>query len=253
MRVELQPAYILHSRPFSDSSLIVDCLTPDFGRVSLLAKGARSVKSKQRNLLQPFLPLSVSWQGRSSLKTLTGAETQSLRLPLQGKSLYCAFYLNELLVRLLPEQDAMPEILPIYQQTLEALNFPSEGRNSGFEVVLRRFERQFLKLLGYEINFLDEALTADPINAYAHYYYDTEKGFVRVQGELSAVGFGRTPVFYGEQILALAVDDFSLPASRHAAKCLMRLALQPLLGRKPLQSRKLFVDMVSLSTEPCML
>jgi len=250
VRVELQPAYVLHSRPFSDSSLIVDCLTPDFGRISLLAKGARAAKSRQRNLLQPFLPLSVSWQGKSALKTLIGVETQSLRLPLQGKSLYCGFYLNELLVRLLPELDAMPEILSIYQQVLEALSLPS-AEGSGFEVVLRRFERQLLQLLGYEINFLYEALSAEPINTHAHYRYEPEQGFVRVDGNLTRAELGRVMLFQGEQVLALAAHDYKQPTTLYAAKCVMRLALQPLLGRKPLQSRKLFVDMVSSPAELC--
>jgi len=252
MRVELQLAYVLHSRPYSDSSLIIDCLTPDFGRVSLLAKGARSAKSKQRNLLQPFLPLSVSWQGKSNLKTLIGAETQSLRVPLQGKSLYCAFYLNELLVRLLPEQDALPEVLPIYQQALEALSSAVECSGapvSNFEVVLRSFERQLLQLLGYEINFLYEALSSELISANAYYRYEIEHGFVRVNGELAGTGVGHSALFCGEQILALAGHDYSQPLTLHAAKCLMRTALKPLLGHKPLQSRKLFVDMVSSSVE----
>jgi len=214
--------------------------------VSLLAKGARSAKSKQRNLLQPFLPISVSWQGKSSLKTLVGAETQSLRFPLQGKGLYCAFYLNELLVRLLPEQDALPEILPVYQQALESLSLSTSGED-GFEVVLRRFERQVLRLLGYEINFLFEALSSVPICASGYYRYDTEQGFVPVVSDINVVESGRVPVFYGEQILALGMDDYSQPVMLQAAKRLMRLALQPLLGRKPLQSRKLFVDMVALN------
>lgn len=248
MRVELQLAYILHTRPFSDSSLIVDCLTPDFGRVSILAKGARSAKSKQRNLLQPFLPLSVSWQGKSNLKTLIGAETQSLRLPLQGKNLYCAFYLNELLVRLLPEQDALPEVLPIYQLALEALSSSADASVFNFEVVLRSFERQLLRLLGYEINFTSEALSSEAISHDAYYRYEVEQGFVRVSGDLAKVGAGgRGSLFCGEQILAIADHDYAQPETRHAAKSLMRTALQPLLGRKPLQSRKLFVDMVSSS------
>jgi len=252
VRVELQPAYVLHSRPFSDSSLIVDCLTPDFGRISLLAKGARAAKSRQRNLLQPFLALSVSWQGKSNLKTLIGVETQSLRLPLQGKSLYCGFYLNELLVRLLPELDAMPEILSIYQQALEALSLPSaRGGDSGFEVVLRRFERQLLQLLGYEINFLYEALSSEPIHTHGHYRYEPEQGFIRVEGHLTRTEFERAMLFQGEQVLALAAHDYNQPATLYAAKCVMRLALQPLLGRKPLQSRKLFVDMVSSPAELC--
>ena len=251
MRIELQPAFILHSRPFSDTSLIVECLTPDFGRISLLAKGARSAKSKQRSLLQPFIPLSVSWQGKSSLKTLTSVEARALPLPIEGKGLYSGFYLNELLVRLLPEQDAHPEVLQVYQHALDSLvelQRTDTLTQQSLQVVLRFFELQLLQLLGYEINFAYEAMSTKPIIASSFYRFDTARGFVRViVGQNQSLG---VDVFFGQHILAVATQDYLQPYVLGAAKRLMRQALKPLLGHKPLQSRKLFEDMVGPAGEP---
>ena len=120
-RVSLQAGFILHHRLFRESSVIADVLTPDYGRVSVVARGARSARSKLRPLIQPFRPLLVSWTGRSDLKTLTGLEEQGLPVALSGHTLACGYYLSELLLRLLPSFEAAPIPFACYARSLSEL------------------------------------------------------------------------------------------------------------------------------------
>ncbi len=238
MRVELQPAFILHSRPFRDTSLIADCFSLEYGRMSLLAKGARSAKSKQKNYLQPFTPITVSWQGKSSLKTLTSVEASGAPNKLEGNYLYSGFYLNELLVRLLPEHEANPEIFELYKTSLMAL-----ANQQSLEIILRLFEEQLLQQLGYEINFTTDTGLQAGIKPGQLYRFHPEQGFdlLPLQARIE------NDVFSGELILDIAAHRYDNEVILSQAKRLMRLALKPLLGNKPLQSRKLFVGMTSSS------
>lgn len=228
MRVELQPAYILHTRPFSDTSLILDCLTADYGRLSLLAKGARAAKSRQRQLCQPFTALLVSWQGKSSLKTLTAIESRQLPLTLQGEYLFSGFYLNELLTRLLPEQDSCPEIYQSYATTLDQL-----AARAPLEPVLREFELQLLADLGYHLDLRHDAGGA-VLRAEEVYQWWPEQGWRLASDQL------RAPLFPGRHLLALQSQDYRDPDTLRLAKTLSRMLFRPLLGNRPLESRKLF-------------
>ncbi|MAZ88144.1 MAG: DNA repair protein RecO [Cellvibrionaceae bacterium] len=226
MRIELQPAYVLHSRPFKDTSLILDCLTHDYGRVAVLAKGARSAKSRQRQLCQPFVPLWLSWQGKSSLKTLTQLEASAPTLMLQGNFLFSGFYLNELLVRLLPEQDPHSNTYLRYQDCLMQL---SEGGD--LEPVLRQFEFGFLEDLGYQVDFGHDA-AGTPLIPDGFYSWREDHGWERRAEHSSG--------FTGAALRAMGVGDWASMDTRRQAKRLARMMLQPLLGSKPLQSRLLF-------------
>lgn len=234
MRTELQHGYILHARPFRDTSLIIDCLTRDWGRLSLLARGWRAGKSRQKPALQPFTPMLLSWQGKSDLKTLIHAETAGAHFPLQGLGLYAALYLNELLVRLLPVQDAHVVLTAVYEEALAAL-LPVTTVLAA-EPVLRRFELNLLAHLGYGFDFSADA-QGQPIRPDWLYHFVPEHGFS------PALPHGRGLALPGAHLLAMAAQDWSERAVQRSAKALLRAVLQPLLGARPLLSRELFAGL----------
>jgi DNA repair protein RecO (recombination protein O) len=228
MRVELQPAYVLHARPFKDSSVILDCLTQDHGRMSVLAKGARSAKSRQRQLCQPFTPLWISWQGKSDLKTMVGLEASDLPLSLKADHLYSGLYLNELLTRLLPERDECRETFERYVAALHQL------ANAGdLEPILREFELGLLDDMGYAVNFSSDH-SGESLSESGCYEWRDHSGW-------ESVAIVRPHSFSGSCLLAMGDRDWTDPLTRQQAKYLTRGLLKPLLGVKPLNSRKLFV------------
>lgn len=233
-RIQLQPGYLLHTRPYGDSSLLVDLLSRDYGRISLLAKGQRQ-NNKQRKPLHPFSELFVSWSGKSDLKTLLDAEIKSPQIPLKGKALFCGFYINELLVRLLPQMESCPEVFEDYQQFVIAISAVTADDLSLIEPVLRDFEFRLLDALGYGINFYSAADSGDPLVADCFYRFSSDAGFFPVNA-----GDQRSGYFLGGDLQAIADRDFSLESTRAAAKRLSRLALASHLGDKPLKSRELF-------------
>ena len=233
MRVDLQPAYVLHTRPYRDTSMLVDLFTREHGRVSLVAKGVRTAKSRRRALLNPFTALLVSFQGRGGLKLLTALEAHGPSPSLQGAALYCGFYINELLLRLLAEHDPHPYVYENYQTTLMALS-----REGQLEPWLRRFELSVLEELGYGVNLLTDATHGTPLQAEALYQFESELGFTQVSS--GALSTGAQSLFFGRELLAIDADNFSHAQTRQAAKRLTRAALQPLLGNRPLKSRELF-------------
>ncbi|MYM62585.1 DNA repair protein RecO [Pseudomaricurvus sp. HS19] len=229
MRVELQPAYVLHARPYSDSSLILDCFTEEFGRLSLLAKGARNPKSRQRQLCQPFQPLILSWQGKSDLKTLTHIELQGSNYQfLQGDYLYSGFYLNELLIRTLSVGDSAPGVYQLYRTALGELL-----QQAPLEPALRRFELALLAEAGYAVDLQREADHQTPLRSQACYHWYPEAGWVAVPGDA-------TGTFEGAHLLAIGRDELDNSDVLKSAKRLSRMLLKPLLGDKPLRSRELF-------------
>jgi len=232
MRVEDQPAYVLHLKPYRDTSAIVDLLTPDYGRVSVVVRGVRKSKSPKRQLLNPFHGLLVSFQGESDLKLLTHFESHQNYFTLAGLHLYSGFYLNELLVRLLPEMDAHNDLFSLYQTSIQSLHQQHE-----IEPVLRRFEFRLLLELGYAISFTDDAIHHQPIKSDAYYRCDPEHGFIEVD-ENSLHGL----ILRGEDLLAIEQENYSYQTTRRAAKNLTRYLLKPLLGKRPLKSRELFLS-----------
>ena len=160
MRVSLQPAFVLHARPWRETSLIVETLTQHFGRIALIAKGARRPRSAVRGLLMAFQPLTLSWFGKRELRTLKNAEWQGGQPLLAGPALMCGFYLNELILKLLPRDDPHPQLFLQYQQTLKEL---AEGAAQA--VTLRRFEKRLMQELGYALLLEQEAVNARAMNS----------------------------------------------------------------------------------------
>jgi DNA repair protein RecO (recombination protein O) len=235
MRISLQPAFVLHHRPYRETSLIVDLLTQEHGRIAVVARGVRTERSKNRAVLQCFVPLLVSWQGKSELMTMVSAEASGLPLQLRGDCLLGGFYLNELLMRVLQKQDSHPQIFHIYQQTLEMM----QGKELQ-QHYLRIFEKRLLEELGYGLQL--EYCIADktPFSPEKYYYFHPDLGFERYENE-EDIALQRS-VFSGASLIALANEKLEWENELRDAKRLMRLALAPLLGNKPLQSRKLFIE-----------
>lgn len=224
-RQDGQAAYVLHTRPYRDTSLLVDCFTLEHGKVSLVARGARRPGSRLRASIQPFVPLQLSWQGRQELKTLSLAEAVAPPLFLQGRALLCGLYVNELLQRLLQPLDPHPRLYVYYQYVLNEL-----VSGEDIEGALRTFEHQLLSETGY-------APDLSGLDASKVYLLDAEDGL----GPVATVPAGAAPrCFHGGHLQAVSQDDYSDPAVRRAAKRLMRLLIEQLLGGKALHSRELF-------------
>lgn len=237
MRIELQPAYILHTRPYRDTSLLVDFFTPELGRVAAVARGVRQRKGGKRSLFNPFTRLLISLQGKHDLKLLTAIEATGSFGNLLGEQLYSGFYLNELLIRLLPEMDAHPHLFDTYHDCLHLLQ-----ANASLEPLLRNFEFNLLQELGYAVDFVADARTGSAILADRDYWFDAQTGFYQLDVMEEHRNAARHS-FYGADILAIGVRDFSSAQTRRVAKHLSRIMLQPLLGARPLKSRELFASL----------
>lgn len=226
---QLDPAFVLHRRPYGETSLIVDLFTLHHGHFSAVARGAARPRSQWQAELQPFRPLRVSWSGRQSLKSLRQAEATAPPLALAGDRLYCGFYLNELLQRLLTEADPVPGLFSVYLDTLERL----ADSEAGVEPALRRFEYRLVTELGFGISWDRTGDTAEPVEAGRLYAFHPERGvLVASEGSIGAIP--------GEHLLALASDELDNQAVLRVAKQLMRSLVDYLLQGRPLHSRRLF-------------
>lgn len=233
MRVELQSGYVIHTRPFRDSSLLVDFFCPQYGSVRAVAKGVRGTNKtakQKRSLIQPFMPLLITWGGRGELKTLYHIEAQPQRYKLQAERLFSALYVNELLSRLLRSEEEQPEIFDLYEQVLAQLS-----SHQPIDIVLRCFELRLLDLLGYGLNLTHIADTGEPVCAETYYQFYPEVGL-----RLASQPVPSANSFYGADLLAIASGDYQVSA-RATAKRLCRQALGYYLGSKPLKSRELFI------------
>lgn len=229
-RVSLEKAYILHRRPYSNTSLIVDFFTEKYGRLSAIARSARGLKSRYRSKLEPFVLMLISFSGRGELKTLGDVEISQIPQTLSGKALLSGFYLNEILIRLLQREDPYFVLFESYHQALVQL------RNAGsIEIILRRFEKKLLQELGFGLSFAVDCVSKESIDVNAYYRYLPEQGFQQVQDH-----FEEMNTFSGASLLALHQDRFEDVTCLKDAKRLMRLALYSYLGNKPLKSRELF-------------
>jgi DNA repair protein RecO (recombination protein O) len=232
MRVKLQPAYVIHSRPYRDSSALLDVFTAEYGRISLVARGVRrsSRKGSRAALLQPFIPLLLSYSGRSELKTLGETESVQGTLVLSGTRLFSGMYMNELLVRLLHQNDAHPLLFAAYDQSLKALAAQSE-----VDAVLRNFELTLLNELGYGLAVDVDGVSGQPIQQELRYRYESGCGMVVASDNVP----GHDGVYKGSDLLRIASGEYG-GAVRNVAKCLLREALAVHLGSAPLRSRELF-------------
>lgn len=236
MRVDLTAAYVLHTRNYTDSRILVELFSAEYGRVTAVARCSTkgSKKGGRFTLLRPFQPLLVGWLGTAELKTLTHTESGGRQHAIHGDNLYCGMYLNELLLRVLAVADPHQVLFETYQAALMQLT-----QDKVIEPVLRNFELDLLTELGYAIPFEVDAQSGQPIRPDADYLFTAADGFVHFPRQASPMTTDRA-VFSGESILAVGQREFADPRMRQAAKKICRLALEPLLGSKPLKSRELF-------------
>lgn len=220
--VYLQPAFILQHRKFRETSLILDVLTRDFGRIALLAKGVRKSRSKTAGLLQSFIPLAISYIGKAELKILTDVEIIPPYIELQGTAFYSGFYMNELIGCFLLKDDPHPEVFKHYGECLSALS-----GQSATEAALRNFELNLINHAGYGLQLFHDLHNKRPVDPLKKYLFDVERGPVEDEN-------GQ---FSGKALRAISLRDFSDPQVLIEAKRLMRAVIDVYLQGKPLKSR----------------
>ncbi|GBG15812.1 DNA repair protein RecO [Novimethylophilus kurashikiensis] len=235
IRQDNKPVYVLHTYPFRETSLVVELFTREFGRISALAKGARRPRAAMRGMLQSFQPLIATWSGKAELKNLHGVEWRGGLHVLHGQALICGFYLNELMLRLLPREDAHEALFEHYEEALRAL-----ARDEEQSIVLRRFETRLLQELGYALPLDHEAESATPIEPEQWYCFVLERGPVRLEAGESGVQL------LGKTLLDMGLDDYSDPQTQLQSKQLMRALVSHYLGDKPLHTRQLLIDLQQL-------
>ncbi len=231
-RIQLQPAYVLHHRPYRDTSRILELFTRDYGRLTVFARGARGGKraaSSLASVLQPFHRTLISYNGRGEAGQLNGAEFDGEFSELPATRTLSGFYLNELLMRLFERHDAHADVFGLYDETIRRLKDPSSDE----AVLLRIFEKRLLELLGYGLQLDREALTGEAVRAECAYRYVPERGVTRVDG----VAEGPL-VFYGSSLLALSSETLQEGAAKADARRLLRAAMDQYLSGRGLKSRE---------------
>jgi DNA repair protein RecO (recombination protein O) len=235
-RIQDEPAFVLHSYPFRETSLVLEVFSRQHGRVPLVARGARRPRSALRGLLMGFQPLSLSWFGKHELRTLHGAEWQGGQPQLQGTALLCGFYLNELLLNLMARDDPHEVLFDYYQQTLQRL-----AQEDEHAFALRCFEKHMLQELGYALRLETEADSGRAIVPDLNYRYILEHGAIAETSD-SSQGM---PVM-GKTLLDMAADDYRDVNSARQSKQLMRMLLDHHLAGKTMHTRELMRDLQKL-------
>jgi len=229
MRVDLQPCWILHRRPWRESSLLIEAFSRDYGRLGLVAKGARRPSSKSRGLTEPFLPLHASWIRRSDLGTLVGLEVSSAGVSLKGRALWCGLYLNELVMTLFGRDDPVPELFDVYSASLPAL--ADHGRQAE---ALRRAEMAMLSVLGVMPELTRCADSDEPVLADGLYHVAPEAGLISADSAREGVIEGRTALYLAGQTSS-PLDTRMQREARFLTRCL----IDHQLGGKVLKTREL--------------
>jgi len=231
MIAALQPAYVLHVRRYSESSLIVEFFTRDFGRIAALARGVLKNKKTQNTLLQPFIPLMITCRGRGELPILTTVESMQTITYAKGRALYCGLYINELMMRLTGRTDPYPALFTTYVEAMVSL-LQSDRSNQQLEPILRYFEFSLIQELGFGL-CLTHDQNGSEIEAGEKYHYDMQQG-------LRLAGNARLSLS-GDSLNALASSSIVTEQQRLETRQLMRKVLSFYLGNKPLKSRELFI------------
>lgn len=233
-RHDQQPAYVLHTYPYRETSLIVETFTRDFGRVALVARGARRPRSALRGVLLAFQPLLLSWAGKSELRTLHKAEWQGGFQALRGLALVCGFYLNELLLKLMAREDAHDRLFAVYADTVQGLSRGEEQAR-----VLRHFEKNLLRELGYALTLHQDVATGEAIHPQRRYAYIIERGPVLLDPGAAQNGVQLS----GQTLLDIQADDYSNAETQQQSKALMRMLINHHLGSQILHTRSLLRDL----------
>lgn len=225
---QLEPVagYILHRRPWRESSLLAEAFTRSQGRIGLIARGAKRPKSRWRGLLEPFKPLDLSWSGRSELRNLRQAEPRERSQLLSGSAVLAGLYVNELMLRLLARDDPHPQLFDRYHELLSAL-----VGASALAAPIRLFEKQLLAEIGYGLNLSTDVVTGEPLQAHAQYRYEPDRGAIRADTEEQD-----GVLVSGATLLALAADRLDDEGQRNEARLLLRACLRPHIGPRPLHS-----------------
>ncbi|MGB8338724.1 MAG: DNA repair protein RecO [Burkholderiales bacterium] len=247
-RIEAEPALVLHGYPFRETSLIVELFARHYGRIALVARGARRPKSAMRGLLLAFQPMDFSWFGKGELRTLHKVEWQAVQPQLTGTGLLCGFYLNELLMRFMQRDDAHEDLFDYYLNTVQALRSISPGTGDAlrsYAVQLRGFEVHLLRELGYGLMLKHEAKNGDAIDPERSYDYFPELGPVVSNGVAIASNVNGLKLS-GRTLLDMANDDYSHAQTVTQAKQLMRMVIGHHLGGEELNTRQLMRDLQQL-------
>lgn len=234
-RAEQEPAFVLHTYPYKETSLIVEVFSRRFGRIALLARGARRPRSALRGVLLSFHPLKLAWSSSAELGNLIGAEWSGALKLLAGRSLMCGFYLNELLLRLLPRDDPHENLFDAYAEALSSL-----ASCDDLSPVLRAFEKRLLAELGYA-PLLERDAASRPIEPQRLYVYEPERGPLPAErtreGEL---------VVRGQTLLDVANDDYARAETRDEARQLMRALIGERLQGQVLHTRTVLEELADL-------
>lgn len=232
-----QPVFILHTYPFKETSLVVEMFSRDFGRIAAVAKGARRPLSAMRGMLQSFQQLAGTWSGKNELKTLHGLEWMTGLTLLKGDALMCGFYMNELLLRLLPRDDAHVRLFEYYAQTIQSLSVLGQSAgNEQLAEMMRRFELKMLQELGYAVPLTHDE-NGEIIHADETYRFEADYGACAPAATRNGV------LIQGATLLDMARSQYSNLNTQAQSKQLMRYLLQHYLGEKPLHTRQLLVDL----------
>lgn len=235
-RIVGQPGFVLHSRPYKETSLIVDIFTQEYGRVALVAKGAKRPHSKLRGVLQSFQPLSVGWSGKGELRTLTSVEWVGGLLPLEKSALLCGFYLNEMLQHLLAREDPHPVLFEHYLHTLEVL-----ATDESAPIALRKFELALLRETGVAADWVTCVESGSPVDAALNYVVDPECG--PRPARTQDVSW---PAVSGKTLLDMANEDYADVATQMQSKALMRFLLAHHLDGAQIKTRQILIDLMQL-------
>jgi DNA repair protein RecO (recombination protein O) len=245
-RVASQPVYVLHTYPFKETSLVVELFSQQFGRTAAVAKGARRPHSAMRGMLQSFQMLSGAWSGKNELKTLHSLDWHAGLTLIKGEALMCGFYMNELLLRLLPREDAHENLFEYYDATLKTLaseqdsmSNQSLNNSKSLAITLRRFELKLLQEMGYAVPLLTDENDIE-ISADKSYRYEAEYGACELSVTRNGVQLS------GLTLLNMANDDYTDSQTQNQSKQLMRYLLAHYLGDKPLHTRQLLIDLQGL-------
>jgi len=234
-------AFVLHSYPFRETSLILDVFSRRHGRMAMVARGARRPRSSLRGVLMNFQPLLLSWFGKGEVRTLHSAEWQGGQPYLQGTALMCGFYLNELLLNLLARDDPHEQLFDYYRATLYRL-----AHEADHAATLRCFEKHLLQELGYALVLDREAGSDKAIQAEVCYRYVVERGPLPDESgpddRADSTGF----LVLGKTLLDMAADEYADPATAQQSKQLMRMLLNHHLGGKILHTRELIKELQKL-------
>jgi len=234
-QVLLEHGFVLHQRPYRDSSQLLECLTAAHGRVGLVARGSRKSPTRQRALLQPFMPLRVSWVRRGDLGRLTLVETSGAAFGLEGLSLLAGYYANELLLRLMARGDPNAEVFSCYSRCLAQL-----AGQASVSRALRFYELDLLRALGYGLELHAEADTGLPLCGSSTYIFELEGG-ARAVSDVGA----DDELYAGRELISLRERELEDDAALRAAQRLLGRALRAHLGDRPLRSRLVLQDIVS--------